>query len=158
MTDNEPIMITQMNQLGHLNRLCDVAEEKTLSIEDNVVGFADYGQRDDANYEVPHPLTQETGLVVQPRLFHGFMGMRYRQLRNYSGKNPDLTDFLKMCEAATGGRWEDLGETHAQWLVMRTAEVSKAVGLVGSLKVEERGPSIIWAFLNPSQPLIRRLI
>lgn len=142
------ILIERMNQLGHLDRLFDVAEQR-VTLKDDIVSVGIYGIRDDGNYDVSHPLTGGSGYTVLPRLFHGFIAMRYRELSNVSAGvgvfNPDLKFFLEICNLMVSGRGEVGGTFNLSWVVTKVGGLSRAVIINGGADMSEDGPSINWA-------------
>ena len=147
----------KMNQLGHLDRLFDVAEERVQAGEDNV-DIAVFNTYEDGNYAVLHPDTEAVAYLVPPRIFHGYVEMRYVTMGNVSayipGQKYSLGEYLAIAKRITGegltGAEDD--ELYCDWIAKKNTGLQRAVILQSGYRItDEQGdtnPILTWGVMK----------
>ncbi len=151
------VTIANMNQLGHLDRLFDVAEEIVTRDVNKIILLGGYDSGEVDSYVVRHPETVNAVYRVVPRLFNAFVEARYVDLGNESpviaDKEMSLRQYVEYCRQATLGRLElDRQEVYGEWIVKKAGGLFRAVRLGSGLRRDSEGlVDIDWIMMNRDQ-------
>ena len=162
--EDQAIEIQHLNEMGHLDHLFNVVEEKVDLVKEDEMNMFCVAIFDLASgkYHIDNPVTGKLGFVVAPKLFHGFIGVRYRELEDlgvgqeqYGYTRSPLIDFLEIAGNVTSGKWDvEGGSMRCIWLVNKVDGPSRAVILNGDLSSKGTGPQVNW-YLEKFNPASR---